>query len=69
MEYLLRKRNLIWENLYKLQEADIIVLGIPFDSTVTGMPGTRFAPNAIREDFQQRNSQKKIMKQKIKTLK
>jgi agmatinase len=49
---MLRKTNLIWENLYSLKEADIIILGVPFDSTSTEIPGTRFAPNRIREDFQ-----------------
>jgi agmatinase len=49
---MLRKTNLIWENLYSLKEADIVLLGVPFDSTVTEIPGTRFAPNRIREDFQ-----------------
>jgi len=49
---MLRKTNLIWENLYSAKEADIILLGIPFDSTCTEIPGTRFAPNRIREDFQ-----------------
>jgi agmatinase len=49
---MLRKTNLIWENLYSLKEAEIVLLGVPFDSTVTEIPGTRFAPNRIREDFQ-----------------
>lgn len=49
---MLRKTNLIWENLYSMKEADIVLLGVPFDSTVTEIPGTRFAPNRIREDFQ-----------------
>ena len=35
-----------------MKEADIVLLGVPFDSTVTEIPGTRFAPNRIREDFQ-----------------
>jgi len=49
---MLRKTNLIWENLYSVEEADIVLLGVPFDSTVSEMPGTRFAPNRIREEFQ-----------------
>jgi len=49
---MLRKTSLIWENLYKLSEADIVVLGVPFDSTISEIPGTRFAPNSIRDDFQ-----------------
>ena len=47
-----RKTNLIWENLYSLKEAEVILLGIPFDSTCTEIPGARFAPNRIREAFQ-----------------
>jgi len=49
---MLRKTNLIWENLYSIREADIVLLGVPFDSTSTEIPGTRFAPNRIREEFQ-----------------
>jgi agmatinase len=49
---MLRKTNLIWENLYSVAEADIVLLGVPFDSTISEIPGTRFAPNQIREDFQ-----------------
>ncbi|GAA5957235.1 hypothetical protein JCM21900_001201 [Sporobolomyces salmonicolor] len=30
-------------------QADIIVLGIPFDTTVSFRPGARFGPNAIRQ--------------------
>lgn len=52
MRLMLRKTNLIWENIYSLKEADVVLLGVPFDSTVTEIPGARFAPNRIREDFQ-----------------
>jgi len=31
-------------------DADIVVFGAPFDSTVSFRPGTRFAPNAMRLD-------------------
>lgn len=48
---MLTKNCLIWENIYALEEADIILLGVPFDSTSSEIPGTRFAPNRIREDF------------------
>jgi len=48
----LRKTNLIWENIYRLNEAEIVLVGVPFDSTCTEIPGTRFGPNRIREEFQ-----------------
>ena len=33
----------------KLEEADFIIFGIPYDATQSFKPGSRFAPNAIRE--------------------
>ena len=48
---MLRKHRLIWENIYELSEADVVLLGVPFDGTCTGLPGTRLAPSRIREDF------------------
>jgi agmatinase len=36
---------------YPNKESTIQVLGVPFDSTSTYRPGSRFAPNAIREAF------------------
>lgn len=33
----------------KLEEADYVVYGIPYDATQSFKPGSRFAPNAIRE--------------------
>ena len=32
-----------------VEVADIVVLGVPFDSAVTFRPGARFAPRAVRE--------------------
>lgn len=32
-----------------IEEADIVVMGVPFDSAVTFRPGARFGPRAIRE--------------------
>ncbi len=32
----------------KYQESDIVIIGAPFDGTVSNRPGTRFAPNRIR---------------------
>ena len=32
-----------------VEGADIVVLGVPFDSAVTFRPGARFAPRAVRE--------------------
>ncbi len=48
---MLRKNRLIWENLYDISEAEIVLLGVPFDGTSTGLPGSRLAPSRIREDF------------------
>jgi len=48
---MLRKNRLIWENAYELSEAEVVLLGVPFDGTCTGTPGARFAPSRIREDF------------------
>ncbi len=33
----------------KFEDADFIIFGIPYDSTQSFIPGSRFAPNAIRE--------------------
>ncbi len=43
-----RQNCLIWQNIIEPEEAELFLLGIPFDSTVTGTPGTRKAPTAIR---------------------
>lgn len=32
----------------KIEEADIVILGIPYDGTTSYKPGTRFAPNEVR---------------------
>jgi len=32
-----------------LKDADIVIMGVPFDGTSSFRPGSRFAPNAIRE--------------------
>ncbi|MCS4541800.1 MAG: agmatinase [Euryarchaeota archaeon] len=34
---------------YSLDEADVAILGVPFDSTVSYRPGARFGPRGIRE--------------------
>jgi len=36
-------------NVEKIENADIVVFGVPFDSTVDYLPGTRFGPKIIRE--------------------
>jgi agmatinase len=33
----------------EIHQADYIIFGVPYDSTQTFIPGSRFAPNAIRE--------------------
>lgn len=35
----------------KIEKADIAVIGVPFESTVTGRPGTRYGPPSIRGVF------------------
>ena len=35
----------------KIEKADIAVIGVPFESTVTGRPGTRYGPRSIRGVF------------------
>lgn len=41
--------NIFPSNVKKVEEADIVVFGVPFDSTVDFLPGTRFGPKIIRE--------------------
>src|SRR3989338_3489169 len=36
-------------NTDKIDDAEIVVFGVPFDSTVDYLTGTRFGPNVIRE--------------------
>ena len=48
---MLRKNRLIWENIYEISEAEVVLVGVPFDGTSTGLPGSRLAPSRIREDF------------------
>lgn len=35
--------------LEDVSHADVVVVGVPFDSAVTYRPGARFGPNAIRQ--------------------
>lgn len=40
------------EGIYSTyEESDIVVLGIPYDGTVSFRPGTRFGPSAIRQEL------------------
>lgn len=41
--------NIFPSNVDSSEKADIIVFGVPFDSTVDYLPGTRFGPKIIRE--------------------
>ena len=43
--------TLLWKPLYKLEEAEWIVLGIPYGSRELGNPDQIHAPNKIREFF------------------
>lgn len=42
-------RQVFGEARGKPEEADIAVIGVPFESTVSCRPGTRFGPRSIRE--------------------
>jgi agmatinase len=43
---------LLWKSLYKIEEADWIVLGIPWEGSVYAKNGTSKAPSALRKWFQ-----------------
>lgn len=43
--------TLLWKPLYKLEEAEWVVLGIPYGSRELGEPDQIHAPNKIREFF------------------
>jgi agmatinase len=51
MDSLYLNRNLVLEPTSTLQDADYVILGIPFDSTSTHRPGSREAPLEIRKEF------------------
>ncbi len=44
-------RNLILESAAQLEDADYVLLGVPFDGTSSYRPGSRFAPLEIRKEF------------------
>ncbi len=41
--------NIFPSNAKSIKEADVVVFGVPYDSTVDFLPGTRFGPRIIRE--------------------
>lgn len=43
------QNNIFQQKLYSLKETERIVIGIPFDGTVSNRPGARFGPRAIRD--------------------
>ncbi len=49
--FLVRRTSIIWEGLGSLESAEKVILGVPFDSTSTGLPGSRLGPDRIREEF------------------
>ncbi len=49
--FLVRQTSLIWENTMDLSEAEKVIIGIPFDSTATGLSGAKLGPDRIREEF------------------
>lgn len=40
--------GVFYQNLVSPQDADCIIVGMPWDGTVSGRPGTRYGPQAIR---------------------
>lgn len=51
MEHLYLEKNLILESSATLKDAKFALLGVPFDSTASYRPGSRFAPLDIRKEF------------------
>ncbi|MFC1513998.1 agmatinase [candidate division KSB1 bacterium] len=43
------RTGIFYQNIFSLNEADCAVVGLPWDSTVSGRPGARFGPRAIRD--------------------
>ncbi len=43
------KTGIFYQPMVPPENAECIVLGLPFDGTVTGRPGARFGPRAIRD--------------------
>ncbi len=41
----------IWKPLYKIQEAEKVIIGVPFSGKVTGKKGAEKAPDALRKAF------------------
>lgn len=50
MEHL-NDANLLWRPLYTIEEAEKIILGVPYGSSELGESNTLFVPNRIRELF------------------
>ncbi|MBN1159913.1 MAG: arginase family protein [Candidatus Diapherotrites archaeon] len=51
MELYLDRSRIIKHSGAKLEDAKVAILGIPFDSTSTEFPGSRFGPNYVRDWF------------------
>jgi len=51
MDSLYLNKNLLLDSTSSLDVSDYVILGIPFDSTSTHRPGSRFAPLEVRKEF------------------
>ena len=41
----------LWKPLYKIEEAEKIIIGVPFEAKASGKKGTSKAPDALRKEF------------------
>ncbi len=54
----LDKSNVLYEDF--VDDFDWVLIGVPFDSTETNIPGQRLAPNVIRNIFKSKDTERKI---------
>lgn len=58
-------KNLILESHCNLEDAEFLVLGVPFDSTTTYRPGTRFGPLWIRKELLELEKPEEFFRRRI----
>jgi agmatinase len=61
-------KNLILESNCDFKEAEFAILGVPFDSTSSYRPGSRFAPLWIRKEFLEISKPESFFKKKVYDL-
>jgi len=54
----LDKSNILYEDF--VEDLDWVLVGVPFDSTETNIPGQRLAPNTIRDVLKTKDMERKI---------